>query len=58
MAVRERTKNRILAHASKHYADKYTAWMCTSVASYATSMRTPKPSVPPGFDPTRVRGTA
>ena len=24
MAVRERTKNRILAHASKHYAGKYT----------------------------------
>jgi len=24
IAVRERTKNRILAHASKHYAGKYT----------------------------------
>jgi hypothetical protein len=51
MAVRDRTQKRILAHAQKHYAGKYTrldvhfrGQLC-SIDAYT------EPSVAPGFDP-------
>jgi hypothetical protein len=51
MAVRERTKNRILAHASKHYAGKYTRLDVHFRGQLCYIDAYTEPSVPPGFDP-------
>jgi hypothetical protein len=52
MAVRERTKNRILAHASKHYAGKYTHLDVHFRGQLCYIDAYIEPSAPPGFDPT------
>jgi len=51
IAVRERTKNRILAHASKHYAGKYTRLDMHFRGQLCYIDAYTEPSVPPGFDP-------
>src|SRR5216683_2684570 len=52
MAVRERTRNRILAHASKHYAGKYKRLDVHFRGQSCYIDAYTEPSVPPGFDPT------
>src|SRR5215510_10301718 len=52
MTVRERTKNRILAHASKHYAGKYTRLDVHFRGQLCYIDAYTEPAVPPGFDST------